>query len=206
MNFPYTRRGLMAFLSVGAFAVGAFTFSAHQAKAEDRLTTDQFNQIKIERRKLIVAREKAISQIVANERKIEIYLAWADGKDPNVITDKAIPAASAAMTGTGASVAMYKKYFPTFLSKLPANVQKWVKRSPALTGLLAAIYLAYDSVEYNTLVNEIKLRMDERPNGGKPTTDALYQQLISERTKLADEIELLSLQINELNTLLNIYE
>lgn len=201
MHFLSIRHGLTAFLAVSAFALGT-----HQAKAENPLTTDQFNQIKIERRKLIVAREKAISQIVANERKIEIYLAWADGKDPNVITDKAIPAASAAMTGAGASVAMYKKYFPAFLSKLPANVQKWIKRSPALTGLLAAIYLAYDSMEYNTLVNEMKMRIDERPDGGKPITDALYQQLISERTKLADEIELLSLQINELNALLNIYE
>jgi hypothetical protein len=178
---------------------GLILSSSLAANAGEILSSDQINLLKIERQNLIEKRELSVAQIINNEKKIEMLLAWANGSKPDTLKDKVAPTASAVVSG-GVATTYLIKYMPEVLATLPVSVQRIIKVTPALAGLVAAVYFGYDSVEYNKITGQLSTfdTPDKR--------QALYIVLIKLREYLSEEIEFITIEINALDAQLNIYE
>ncbi|MCB0349639.1 MAG: hypothetical protein KDD38_00555 [Bdellovibrionales bacterium] len=186
-------------MTLRTLCCGLILFSSLAANAGEILSSDQINLLKIERQNLIEERENAVAQIISNEKKIEMLLDWANGNKPSTIKDKVAPAASAVVAG-GAATTYLIKYMPEVLASLPVSVQRVIKATPALAGIVAAVYFGYDSVEYHKVTGQL-LSLDTIDK-----RQALYTILIAYREALGEEIELITKEINALDAQLNMYE
>lgn len=186
------------------------------ANAQEVLTADQYNMLRIERKKLIVERQKALDELLDNAKKMEIYLAWTNpetDKKPDVVNDKILPATYYVLGGTATSYVLFQKYFPEFLKRLPPRVQTIIKLTPALYAFVQAAFLTYDANEYSSYVMEVRavaLKSQQmRPLIQSPEDDPLiayYRYLRVSSNRLADQIMVYSKAIEEINRRVTMYE
>jgi hypothetical protein len=207
---------IMSLVVLAGSAAGVQTLGLSTSHAQKVLTADQYNMLRIERKKLMVERERALNELLTNAKKMEIYLAWtsAEGdKKPDVLKDKLLPATYYVLGGTAASYVLFQKYFPEFLKRLPPKVQTIIKLTPALYAAVQAAFLTYNANEYSSYVAEVQavaVRSQEmRSLNRAPSEDPLiayYRYLRISSERLADEIAAYDHAIGEINRLVTMYE
>jgi hypothetical protein len=206
----------MSLVVLAGSAAGVQTLGLSISHAQELLTADQYNMLRIERKKLMVERQMALDELLSNAKKMEIYLAWtnAEGdKKPDVVNDKILPATYYVLGGTAASYVLFQKYFPEFLKRLPPKVQALIKITPALYAMVQAALLTYDANEYSSYVAEVRavaLRSQELAPLNRPLQDdpliAYYKYLRVSSDRLADQIAAYSKAIEDINRRVTMYE
>lgn len=210
------KKMIMSLVVLAGSAAGVQTLGLSTSHAQELFTADQYNMLRIERKKLMVERQRALDELLSNAKKMEIYLAWTstDGdKKPDVVKDKILPATYYVLGGTAASYVLFQKYFPEFLKRLPPKVQAIIKITPALYAAVQAALLTYDANEYSSYVAEVRavsLRSQELAPLNRPLEDdpliAYYKYLRVSSDRLADQVAAYTKAIEDINQRVTMYE
>jgi len=189
------------------------------ANAQEVLTADQYNELRIKRKELVLLERNAERNLEANGKKMELYLAWTNPEiqsQPDEVKDKLIPSIMHVIGGVGATALLLQKNFPALINRLPKSVQVAIRASPAVVSFVLAAFKMYGYKEYQANVQELqaeviysqqlKLKLGTNDLGENDPLVRYYNDLVAESKYWTARIEVLSNQINDLNRRVSLYE